>query len=67
MNSNCRFKTLEQLLEEEGEDDDKDVTSKPYIITDHTGKQAKTGVYGDSVSSVNRNAIGFEVYKRSEC
>ena len=59
------FKTLEQLLEEDGEEDAK---SKPYIITDHTGKEVKNSIYGDSVSSVNRNAIGFEVLdQRSDC
>lgn len=61
INLSSSFKTLEQLLEEQhGSDDDKEV--KPIVFTDHTGRKQQTRVLGDSaVSSVNRNAVGFEV------
>ena len=56
-----RFKTLEQLLEEQNEGgDDKEV--QPIVFTDHTGRKQQQRVLGDSaVASVNRNAVGFEM------
>lgn len=53
-----RFKTLEQLLEEQNpEEDNKDV--QPIVFTDHTGRKQTTRTLGES--TVNRNAVGFEV------
>lgn len=53
-----RFKTLEQLREEQNpEEDNQDV--QPIVFTDHTGRKQTTRTLGES--TVNRNAVGFEV------
>ena len=57
----CRFKTLEQLLQEQSRGEETDEV-KPIVFTDHTGRQAQSRVWGENdLSSVNRNAVGFEV------
>lgn len=56
---NSRFKTLEQLLQEQGEEQE----VKPLVFTDHTGKEDTTRIIGAGLNpiQVDRNAIGFEV------
>lgn len=55
------FKTLEQLLQEQSRGEETDEV-KPIVFTDHTGRQAQSRVWGENdLSSVNRNAVGFEV------
>ena len=56
-----RFKTLEQLLQEQGEEDQE---VKPLVFTDHTGKEDTTRIVGAGLNpiQVDRNAIGFEVW-----
>lgn len=55
------FKTLEQLLQEQSRGEETDEV-KPIVFTDHTGLQAQSRVWGENdLSSVNRNAVGFEV------
>lgn len=57
-----RFKTLEQLLQEQSRGEETDEV-KPIVFTDHTGRQAQSRVWGENdLTSVNRNAVGFEVY-----
>lgn len=56
-----RFKTLEQLLQEQSRGEETDEV-KPIVFTDHTGRQAQSRVWGENdLSLVNRNAVGFEV------
>ena len=56
-----RFKTLEQLLQEQSRGEETDEV-KPIVFTDHTGRQAQSRVWGENdLSSVNRNAVGCEV------
>ncbi|OAO17528.1 tuftelin-interacting protein [Blastocystis sp. ATCC 50177/Nand II] len=55
------FKTLEQLLQEQSRGEETDEV-KPIVFTDHTGRQAQSRVWGENdLSSVNRNAVGFEL------
>ena len=68
----CRFKTLEQLLQEQSRGEETDEV-KPIVFTDHTGRQAQSRVWGENdLSRVNRDAVGFEVrvvrpFQRSSC
>lgn len=59
----CRFKTIEQLLEEQNQGKEKEEESKPIIFTDHTGKidRQVDASNGFTLSSIDRKAIGFEV------
>lgn len=52
-----RFKTLQQLLEEQEGAEETEV--QPIVFTDHTGRTQTTRVLGES--TVDRNAVGFEV------
>ena len=56
-----RFKTLEQLLEEQ--EGVEEIETQPIVFTDHTGRKQTTHVLGEP--SVNRNAVGFEVANES--
>ena len=56
-----RFKTLQQLLEEQNENAE-ETDFQPIVFTDHTGRKTKTRTLEESsLASVNRNAVGFEV------
>ena len=55
------FKTLQQLLEEQNENAE-ETNFQPIVFTDHTGRKTKTRTLDESsLSSVNRNAVGFEM------
>ena len=58
-----RFKTIEQLLEEQEELSQSSESRSPMVFTDHTGREAKTKTMESefTLSKVDRNAVGFEV------
>ena len=56
------FKTVEQLLEEQ-QDEQSEESRSPVVFTDHTGKQVKARSMdaGFGLSRVDRSARGFAV------
>ena len=59
------FKTVDQLLQEQNEGKgENEEEPKPVIFTDHTGRidRKVDASMGFSLSSVDRKAVGFEVF-----
>ena len=59
-----RFKTVDQLLQEQNEGKgENEEEPKPVIFTDHTGRidRKVDASMGFALSSVDRKAVGFEV------
>ena len=61
----CSFKTVEQLLQEQNEGKgENEEEPKPIIFTDHTGRVERKvdASMGFALSSIDRKAVGFEVF-----
>lgn len=59
----ARFKTIEQLLEEQEELSPSSESKSPMVFTDHTGRETKLKTMDSefTLSKVDRSAVGFEV------
>lgn len=60
----ARFKTIEQLLEEQEELSPSSESKSPMVFTDHTGRETKLKTMDSefTLSKVDRSAVGFEVF-----
>lgn len=60
----ARFKTIEQLLEEQEEFSPSSESKSPMVFTDHTGRETKLKTMDSefTLSKVDRSAVGFEVF-----
>ena len=60
----ARFKTIEQLLEEQEKLSPSSESKSPMVFTDHTGRETKLKTMDSefTLSKVDRSAVGFEVF-----